>query len=345
METIYDVVGIGCCAVDTLALYEGLIKEDQKMEIPEVTRQGGGLVATGLVAVARLGGKARFIGKVGDDDPSQFIIREFEKEGIDTSCINIQPGASVIRAIGLINPAKGHRTLFYCLADTPIVDPGELNREDVLAGKVLFVDGFQVKAAIQAAQWARTAGRMVLMDAELTEPENDTLAELSTHVVSSLGFARSRLGGRGRAGKCDGEEAAQRLYEKYAARHSGQASSAAEAARQRAGLPATAGDPDKVVAVTSGVEGAYFVSSAGAFHQPSFKVPVVDTTGCGDVFHGAFAFGLAQDWELPKIARFAAAVAALKCRKLGGRAGIPTFEETEKLLAEQTIISNCKFSI
>ena len=306
METIYDVVGIGCCAVDTLALYEGLIKEDQKMEIPEVTRQGGGLVATGLVAVARLGGKARFIGKVGDDDPSQFIIREFEKEGIDTSCINIQPGASVIRAIGLINPAKGHRTLFYCLADTPIVDPGELNREEVLAGKVLFVDGFQVKAAIQAAQWARTAGRMVLMDAELTEPENDTLAELSTHVVSSLGFARSRVG------KCDGEEAAQRLYEKYAA-----------------------DDPDKVVAVTSGVEGAYFVSSAGAFHQPSFKVPVVDTTGCGDVFHGAFAFGLAQDWELPKIARFAAAVAALKCRKLGGRAGIPTFEETEKLLAEQ----------
>jgi len=306
METTFDVVGVGCCAADMLALYEGAIEEDQKMEVPQMTRQGGGLVATGLTAVARLGGKARFIGKVGDDDPARFIVREFEREGIDTSCIRIVPGASAIQSVCLVNPAKGERTIFYCLDHVPVVEAQDMNRADVIAGKVLFVDGFQLTGAIQAARWAREAGRMVLMDAELTEPENDTLADLSTHVIASLRFAQSRVG------ECDGGEAAQRLYEKL-----------------------TAGGSDKLVGVTSGVAGSDFVTSAGAFHQPSFKVPVVDTTGCGDVFHGAFAFGLARDWEPRKIARFAAAVAALKCRKLGGRAGIPSFEETEEFLARQ----------
>jgi len=88
------------------------------------------------------------------------------------------------------------------------------------------------------------------------------------------------------------------------------------------------------VGVTSGANGSYFVWAGGEFHQPAFKPPViVDTTGCGDVFHGAFAFGLSQGWELPRIAQLAAAVAALKCRKLGGRAGIPNMEETKKFIA------------
>jgi len=299
----FDVVGIGCCAVDTLGIYEGPIEEDQKMQVYQTTRQGGGLVATGLVAVARLGGSARYVGKVGDDDHGQFIIREFKTEGVDASCIRIQPGASAIRTIGVINPSKGYRTLFYCLDDAPLVDPAEMNREDVLAGKVIFVDGFQLKAAIQAARWGREAGRLVLMDAELTDPENDVPADLSTHVVASHGFARSRVG------ECDAAEAARRLYRKLAAK-----------------------DGDKVVGVTAGSKGSYFVSRAGEFHQEAFKVPVVDTTGCGDVFHGAFALGLARGMELRKIAEFASAVAALKCRKLGGRAGIPSLAETEKFL-------------
>ena len=305
MAESFDVVGVGCAAVDTLGIYDGPIEEDQKMQVYQTTRQGGGLVATGLVAVTRLGGTARYVGKLGDDDHAQFVIREFKREGVDTSCIRIVPGASAIRTIGVINPSKGYRTLFYCLDDAPSLDPAEMKQEEILAGKVVFVDGFQLKAAVQAAQWGREAGKRVLMDAELTDPENDATAALATHVVASLGFARSRVG------ECDFKEAARRLHAKLVKK-----------------------DPEKVVAVTAGVEGAYFVSPSGEFHQRSFSVPVVDTTGCGDVFHGAFAFGLSRDWELQRIAEFASAVAALKCRKLGGRAGIPSFAETEKLLAQ-----------
>jgi sugar/nucleoside kinase (ribokinase family) len=303
-EHEFDVVGLGCSAVDTLGIYEGEIEVDQKMQVYQTTRQGGGLVATGLVAVARLGGKGRFIGRLGDDDPAQLIVRDFEQEGVDTRCIRIVPGMSAIRTIGVIDPSHGHRTLFYCLDDAPVMDPADLNRDEVLAGKVVFVDGFQLKAAIRAAEWAREAGRIVLMDAELTEPENDTLAELATHVVASLRFAQSRVG------DCEFKEAARRLYEKLGQK-----------------------DPDKVVGVTSGADGSCFVAGDGEFCQPSFKVPVVDTTGCGDVFHGAFAFGLARGWDLRRIAKFSSAVAALKTRKLGGRAGIPSYGETEEFLA------------
>ena len=304
MTKRFDVVGVGCTAVDTLAIYEGPIEEDQKMQVFQATRQGGGLVATGLVAVARLGGKARYIGKVGDDDHAQFIIREFQQEGVDTSCIRIKPGASAIRTIGVVNPAKGFRTLFFCLDDAPTVEPTDIVREEVLAGKVLFVDGFQLKAAIQAARYGREGEMPILMDAELTEPGNDELTALATHVVASLRFAQSRVGG------CEFKEAARRLFKKL-----------------------SAADPKKVVGVTSGANGSYFVWAGGEFHQPAFKVPIVDTTGCGDVFHGAFAFGLSKGWELARIAEFAAAVAALKCRKLGGRAGIPNLAETSQLIA------------
>src|SRR3989304_1216079 len=99
----FDVVGVGCVAVDTLAIYEGPIEEDQKMQVAQMRRQGGGLVGTGLVAVARLGGKARYVGKIGDDDSAQFIVNEFKREGVDTRCIRIVPGASAIRSIGVIN--------------------------------------------------------------------------------------------------------------------------------------------------------------------------------------------------------------------------------------------------
>jgi sugar/nucleoside kinase (ribokinase family) len=270
------------------------------------TRQGGGLVATGLVAVARLGGTARYIGKVGDDDHAQFIIREFKREGVDTNCVRIVPRMSATRAIGLINPAKGYRTLFYCLDDAPVLDPAEMDRDEVLAGKVIFVDGLHLRAAIQAARWGREAGRLVLMDAEPFEPDSGELTALSTHVVASLRFAQNQVG------DCEAGEAARRLHKKLAAK-----------------------DGDKVVGVTAGPSGSYFVSREGEFHQAAFQVPVVDTTGCGDVFHGAFAFGLAKGMKLRKIAEFASAVAALKCRKLGGRAGIPTFAETEALIARK----------
>jgi sugar/nucleoside kinase (ribokinase family) len=303
MSEPFDVVGIGCCASDTLCVFEGDIEVDTKMQVHDLTQQGGGLVATGLVAVARLGGKGRYIGKIGDDSMSQFVRQEFIREGVDVSALRTAPGQSVITSFIAASPKTGARTIFYSLDRVPVLTADDLNKDEVLSGRVLYVDGFQVKGAIHAARWARKAGRRVVMDAEMTAPENDDLMDLCTHVVASHAFARTRVG------DVPPEEAAAKLYHRLVKK-----------------------DPDKVVGVTAGINGSYFVSAEGTFHQPAFRVPVVDTTGCGDVFHGAFVYGLVQDWPLPRIAEFASAVAALKTRKLGGRAGIPNRRETEEFI-------------
>lgn len=302
----FDVVGVGCCANDTLCIYEGNIEVDAKMQVHQMTQQGGGLVATGLVAVARLGGTCRFLGRIGDDASSRFIRAEFEREGVDVSGLRTEQGMSAITSFIVANPKSGLRTIFYSLDRVPVLAPEDIDPAEVRSGGVLYVDGFQLQGAIQAARYAREAGRRIVMDAELTDPDNDVLMGLSTHVVASHAFAKTRVG------DLPPNQAAQALFEKLAS-----------------------SDPDKVVGVTAGVDGSCFVSKDGSFHQPAFSVDVVDTTGCGDVFHGAFVFGLTQDWELPRIVEFAAAVAALKTRKLGGRAGIPNKKETKAFLASR----------
>jgi len=302
----YEVVGVGCAASDTLCIYEGDIDADSKMQVHDMTHQGGGLVGTGLVAVARLGGKCRFLGKVGDDAVGTSIRSEFEREGVDVSGLVMVPGMSGICSFCVVNPKKGIRTIFFSMDRVPALGPEDIVRDQVLSAGILYVDGFLLQGAIQAARWAREAGRTVVMDAELTDPDNDILMDLSTHVVASHAFARSRVG------DIAPQQAARALFERLRVK-----------------------DPAKVVGVTAGVQGSYFISAAGEFHQPSFEVKVVDTTGCGDVFHGAFVYGLTQGWELRRVVRFASAVAAIKATKLGGRAGIPSRAEAEKFLAAQ----------
>jgi sugar/nucleoside kinase (ribokinase family) len=93
----------------------------------------------------------------------------------------------------------------------------------------------------------------------------------------------------------------------------------------------------RTVVQTEGKEGSYTITPDECFHQPAFEVPVVDTTGAGDVFHGAYIVGIARGWDARATARFAAAVAALKCMHLGGRVGIPTYEQATEFLHQHSI--------
>jgi ribokinase len=92
----------------------------------------------------------------------------------------------------------------------------------------------------------------------------------------------------------------------------------------------------RVVVVTLGHRGSLCLSREGLFRQQAFSAPVIDTTGAGDVFHGAFIYGLLRSWDLGRIMPFASAVAAIKCGKMGGRAGIPTLSQTERFLARNS---------
>lgn len=89
--------------------------------------------------------------------------------------------------------------------------------------------------------------------------------------------------------------------------------------------------PD-IVVVTRGEHGSYTLTANFEFTTEAFPVSVVDTTGAGDVFHGAYLYGLLQEWDLERIAEFAGATAALKCTRLGGRAAIPRLPEVIRFL-------------
>ena len=296
----FDVVGLGYCAVDYLGIVPRYPELDEKIGMLEFSKQGGGITATAMAAVGRLGGRASYIGKVGDDDLAKFILTELHEDGVDTGRVAVQAGASSQLSFVVVDRASGKRTIFWTSSDL-ILEPQEIRREDILAGKVLQVDAHHPAAAIQAATWANEADIPVVMDAGTFREGSKELLERTDALIASALFARQFTGE-------DYPEVAARLM---------------------------FGGRRKIAAVTLGDKGCVYVTAEGTFHQPAFEVDVVDTTGAGDVFHGAFSFGLARGRPYGEIIEFASAVAALKCTKLGGRAGIPTYEQALDFLSHR----------
>jgi sulfofructose kinase len=291
--TPVDVVGLGAATVDYVGLVPHFPEPDDKMAMREFVRQGGGLAATALVALARLGATTRYVGKLGEDDFSRFIRAEFEREGVATDALVLRPEVHGRFAFILVEEGTGLRTILHSGHGPAQLAPDELCREAVLSGRALLVDTSDPAAALTAAGWARDAGHPVMLDGDKYSLEARELAAAADYAIVS---------------------------QRYAAAYTGLADPAAAAA-------ALAQDVPGVVIVTAGRAGAYVDAGSESFHQPVFSVPVKDTTGAGDVFHGAFLYALLQDWNLRRCVTFAAAVAALKCRALGGRAGIPTLPE------------------
>jgi sugar/nucleoside kinase (ribokinase family) len=297
----FDVVGLGGCAWDRLAVIERYPSVDTKNEVLHYEEQGGGPVATALVTLARLGASTRFLGKLADDDDGKLAVESLGAEGVDVRRVLFQKTDNPSYVFVVIEKETGTRTIFYSRGDLSPMTPEELDRNIVTSGKILHVDRHQIAAAIVAAQWAQEAGSKVVVDAEGKVPGMDALLDLADYIVGSSDFARATTG------KNDVRNAARELL--------------------RAKTSA--------VVVTAGDAGGVCVSHEGEFWYPAFSVDVVDTTGAGDVFHGAFNYGILQGWSLHATTRFASAVAALKCRALGGRTGIPSLEEALHFLEER----------
>ena len=298
----YDVVGVGYCAVDYLGIVPRYADLDTKMEMSPFIKQGGGPAATAMVTVARLGGRASYVGKVGDDDFGRFMLDQLALEGVDTSQVGIEPGAESQFAFIVVDGETGKRTIYWTRSGVPSLRPDEVKREHILSAKVLLVDGHDIQAAIEAAGWANEAGIPVVYDAGTARENTDLQFERTNYLAASRLFASAFTG------ENDPEKAARAML----------------------------GGRRKLSAVTLGDEGCVYATSDGLFHQPAFKVDTVDTTGAGDVFHGALAFGVLRDWPIPEIVEFASAVAAMKCTALGGRTAIPTLPQALTFLRERS---------
>lgn len=278
------------------------------MRLPE--RQCGGLTGTALVAASRLGAHCAYAGLLGRDDLSRVVEENFHREGVDVSLAPRDPGARVVYALIVVAASTGSRNVFF-QADGRIGAHETLPSETVLrSARVLFVDQYGMAGNLRAARVARSAGVAVVADLEDdSDPRFDELLALVDHVIVSESFARKLTGAGSPEAALGCLWQTDRLW-----------------------------DMDRqAVMVTCGAAGTWFSGPDRVpRHQPAFRVPVVDTTGCGDVFHGAYAAGLILGMPLPRRVAFAAAAAALKATKAGGQRGIPTRGEVEGFLAAST---------
>ena len=289
---------VGITVLDRIWYLADLPKEGGKYVANNYTQVGGGPAATAAVAAAKLGADVDFIGRVGDDDTGSRLLAELESLGVNTRFTRIFKGARSSQSAVLVD-ASGERIIAnYPSPDLPAeadwLQDIDFSQWDVVLADVRWHDG-----AKQALTLARQQGVTTILDADITPQDIADLVALSDHAAFSA----------------PGLQRMTQIAE-------------AESAVKKA-QTLTNGH----VYVTQGKDGCYWLEKGALSYLPAFKIDVVDTTGAGDVFHGALAVGLAQNQPAQDAVRFASAVAALKCTRPGGRAGIPDCDQTRSFLS------------
>ncbi|ECV4485480.1 sugar kinase [Salmonella enterica] len=286
---------VGITVMDRIYYVEGLPTEGGKYVAKRYTEVGGGPAATAAVAAAKLGAQVDFIGRVGDDDTGNSLLAELESLGVNTRRYT----QAMSSQSAIMVDAKGERIIVNYPSPDLLPDADWLNDIDFSQWDVVLADVRWHDGAKQAFTLARQAGVMTVLDGDITPQDISELVALSDHAAfSEPGLARLT----GMSETMDALKKSQTLTNGH-------------------------------VYVTQGSEGCNWLEKTTVRHQPGFTVEVVDTTGAGDVFHGALAFGLASGYAIEEAVRFASGVAALKCTRPGGRAGIPDCEQTRSFLS------------
>ncbi len=291
MVAMFDVVGIGLNAIDYLVSLPRYPVPGEKLRMTGFTRQGGGQVATALVALARWGLRTQYVGNVGDDEHGRISLALLRDEGIDLSCARIVAGASSQFAVILVEDGSGERTILWDRDARIRIRPGDLPVAEIRRTRAVLLDGHDVAASIAAAGEARGAGVPVVLDAEKIQEGTFDLLALCDHIVASRAFAESLHP------RTDAGEAARKIFDRFG--------------------PRTA-------TVTAGENGAAGFDGREIVRAPALRVAAADTTGAGDIFHAGFLYALLAGKPFGEILAFANAAAGLSCRKVGGRAAIPT---------------------
>ena len=302
----FDAVGFGLNMTDLLVVLERFPEPDSKQPVRRQAYSPGGQAASAMVACARLGWRTRYVGCFGDDDNGQKGRSSLADEGVDISACRVASDTRNGMSVILVDERTGGRTVLWSR------DPGlKLRLDDVDpaavgAGRVLLVDCHDTAASTAAARHARRAGVRTVIDVERVRDGIDALLAEIDVIVTAQDFPAA-LTGKSAPG-------------------------AALRAIRDAYRPA-------MVCMTLGAEGCLALVGDVETRTPAFRVPVVDSTGAGDVFRGGFISGWLRGGdsaEVEDVLRYANAVAALKCRGLGAREASPTPPEVDALLAGGT---------
>lgn len=285
------IFGLGQCSLDYIGRTEAYPPPDTKCEFTNMVIQGGGPVATALVALSRWGLPCYMSGIIGDDAFGETIRGSLGEEGIDTSGLIVRKGYSSQFAFIVSEADRGRRTIFWQRPTGKPLQPDELELDVLKKSRILHTDGLFMEASLFACQKAKEAGIPVIVDAGTLRESMLDISRLSDCFIASETFS-------------------QALAQDHL-----------ESCRILAGLGAP------FVGVTLGAKGYIAIVNGRIIRKPAFPVKAIDTTGCGDVFHAGVIYGIVQGWAAEKCLDLGALAAALVSTKMGGRNGIPTRKE------------------
>jgi sulfofructose kinase len=292
-----DVVGVGINATDTIIRLPRFPALDSKVEMLSAETKPGGQVASAIVACRRWGLTARYVGKIGDDAAGKFQAAEMQREGVEAHWIVARGRASQTSFI-LVDEPSGERTVLWKRDPDIALRPEDLKRDWIRGARVLLVDGHDTQAAAQAACWGREEEMPVVGDFDNLYPGIQVLLQYVDFPITSKDFPERLTGER------DLLKSLPKIFREFKCR---------------------------MIVATLGRSGALAWDGGRFVLSPGFRVKALDTTGAGDIFHGAFLYGLLRGWQVEETLEFSCAAAALNCQASGARGGIASLAEIENL--------------
>lgn len=296
-----DVIGIGHACFDNLCIIPDYPKEDTATRILDIKKQGGGAVSQALVTLSRLGCRAAYVGTLADDEAGKFLLEDYNMERIDTSYVSVCHEGITSTAFVLNNKNTGDRTIFYYPGKLPKLE-FDLDKENFInKSKILHLDATDYDAAFQSALIAKKHKVMVSLDGcEIESNVERTIKLISlTDVLITNKIYPFEVTG---------------------------------CSNQNKALLQLAEMGPKIVVMTCGADGCLVILNNEVVHFPAYKIEAIDTTGAGDAFHGAFLYGILQNYSIEYTIKFASAVSAINCLSIGGRKGLPNKEQVLKFL-------------
>jgi len=295
----FDVVGIGLNATDTLILLSHFPAYAGKVAFEKEILSPGGQVASAMVTCANLGLRVKYIGTVGDDERGRVQLESLGKTGINLDHVQIRENCPNQTAYIMIDQTTGERTVLWKREDCLRLEADSITPEQITCARLLHIDGHDTAAVAKAAQIARQNSIPVTVDVDTIYHGFDNVLPHVDYLVASSEFPVQWTNER------DPFRALQMIQDEYR-------------------IP--------IAAMTLGAHGALARVDGQFVYSPAFVVNCIDTTGAGDVFHGAFCYAVLQKMPMRDALEFSNAMAALNCTALGARGGVATVNEAKALM-------------
>ena len=296
----FDVVGFGLNAVDHLIVVPAYPAFDTKVRFTAYEKAAGGQTASAMVALQRLGLKTAYAGRFGSDEAGRFGLMSLEYEGVNLDFAQTIEGADTQVAFIIIEEQTGERTIIWDRDDRLSYRADEAPIEIATRGRVLHLDAHDPPACAAMARAARAIGAVVTVDVDKVYDGLPELLPLIDVLITSAEFPCQLTG------ISNERDSLIEIKSRYGC---------------------------AIVGATLGVRGSLIYAEGQFIESPAFAVPggCRDTTGAGDAFHAGFIYGMLRNEDLETCLKLGNAVAALKCRSLGARNGLPTADELWEL--------------